>query len=904
MESNRPEGNHDHVGLAPFVTVVLSYPAGLFLPTTDRFDPFPVSLIALRLLRELARQDSDMPADALSRVLRLCKDEQEKAALNRFMAELQKRNLLVPSPSRPVSGAPGKLQPPVVKDAFPEGATLVANMPLVMQVSGWGFDVVDHDGNKRARLTPFELTMLASFVEPARCWQAHASHCRERLERAADVADFRDAVLKFWRLGLLHSYGQNQAGPGATDGKEQAMIDLRPTPEKLARQNRMIRIMDEYMVRFEQEHLHSVDSHQPRVRVIPGNATGRYTTLALGLLMAAARNWEGGRLQADYLFVPDWETRKMRLDRYAREPGVYLFSSYIWCHEENLALSARVKAANPNSLTVHGGPQAPKYPVDVEAYFRDHPHVDVIVHGEGEETFCHLLDAMAGRLGHDNGGLDLSPLKHVPGLSFRHGGAVVRTAPRPRIKDIDALPSPFLDGTFESYSLVAPTFVVIETNRGCPYSCTFCDWGSATGSTVRKFSLERVFAEMEWCARAGVVTIYIGDANFGMYERDVEIVKKVVELNRRYGYPQKFGTNYAKNKIKYLRPIVEILAKAGILSEGVVALQSMDEQTLSAIRRSNIKTEQYDALAQEFRAAGLPLYVDIMVGLPGSTCESFADDLQKCIDREISARIFQTELLSNSPMNAPEYREQFRIKTEPTSTRGGRMSTRLDREGSLGLGRAIVVETATYTRQEYDQMLDLMQMYKLFENQGVLRQLTRHVRQVTGHREIDLIRDLCRVARSDPQRWPYIAFVLTSVPHIMMPPVSWRFFIEEIRRFLLECYTLPDDSALRTVLEVQHALLPAPGRQFPLRLELAHDYAKWHRDMVSAKDSGVHGDWVRHVPPLSSYPPAVFDVEDPLRVCELGFGVSSDQLQYCNWEMLSPAARNLPPGVNRYAKTA
>ena len=184
-------------------------------------------------------------------------------------------------------------------------------------------------------------------------------------------------------------------------------------------------------------------------------------------------------------------------------------------------------------------------------------------------------------------------------------------------------------------------------------------------SRIRKFSLDRVFAELEWCAKNGVKQIFIADANFGIFERDVEIAARVAELKSMYGFPQAFYTNYAKNTVKHLKQIVDVMVRAEIMTEGLLSLQTMDEGTLATIKRSNIKVAKYDDLAMEFRRAGLPLFVDIMLGLPGSTTASFQNDLQQCIDREVTAKIFQTELLSNSPMNAPEYRSEQRIEVAP-----------------------------------------------------------------------------------------------------------------------------------------------------------------------------------------------------------------------------------------------
>jgi hypothetical protein len=192
---------------------------------------------------------------------------------------------------------------------------------------------------------------------------------------------------------------------------------------------------------------------------------------------------------------------------------------------------------------------------------------------------------------------------------------------------------------------------------------------------MRKFELDRVFDDLEWCAKHKVRAVFWADANFGIFSRDVEIASKVVELKQQYGYPIIFESSYAKNTVKHLRDIIETLASGGILSTGTLSLQSVDVATLDAIRRSNIKVEKYDQLAVEFGKQGLPLVVELMMGLPGSTVQSFVGDLQQTIDREVNARVNPTEVLMNSPMNAPDYSKNTRSRLCDRSITTGRPRT-------------------------------------------------------------------------------------------------------------------------------------------------------------------------------------------------------------------------------------
>ena len=102
-----------------------------------------------------------------------------------------------------------------------------------------------------------------------------------------------------------------------------------------------------------------------------------------------------------------------------------------------------------------------------------------------------------------------------------------------RVRDLDEIPSPFLEGAFDSIMAANPSESWIglwETNRGCPFRCTFCDWGSATAAKVTKFGEERLYREVDWFADKKIEYIFCCDANFGILKRDVDIA----ELRRRH----------------------------------------------------------------------------------------------------------------------------------------------------------------------------------------------------------------------------------------------------------------------------------------------------------------------------------------------------------------------------------
>src|SRR5690348_3163902 len=213
------------------------------------------------------------------------------------------------------------------------------------------------------------------------------------------------------------------------------------------------------------------------------------------------------------------------------------FSTYVWNGQISLEIARRLKARRPDILIIFGGPHVPDQP---EEFLRANPFIDVAVHNEGEATFLRLLEMYPAR-----------DWASVPGVSFvAPDGSFVRKPNAERFRDLEEVPSPFLEGVFDPVMHANPDEVWIglwETNRGCPFQCTFCDWGSATAGKVTKFELDRLYKELDWFAQKKIEYIFVCDANFGIQKRDVEIAERVADIRGRTGFPQGFSVQNTKN---------------------------------------------------------------------------------------------------------------------------------------------------------------------------------------------------------------------------------------------------------------------------------------------------------------------------------------------------------------------
>jgi radical SAM superfamily enzyme YgiQ (UPF0313 family) len=331
------------------------------------------------------------------------------------------------------------------------------------------------------------------------------------------------------------------------------------------------------------------------------------------------------------------------------------FSSYVWNEQISLACARRLKERRPDILIIFGGPQVPDRP---EAFLRAHPFIDVAVHNEGERTFLQLLEAYP----HNDWGA-------IDGISYiDRKGKFVRRANAPRLRDLSQVPSPFLDGLFDDLMRANPHEHWIglwETNRGCPFQCTFCDWGSATAGKLNKFEIERLVGEVDWFAANRIEYVFCCDANFGILPRDVEIARRVAEVKRAIGYPVALSVQNTKNATERAYETQKILSDAGLNKGVALSMQSVDTHTLESIKRQNISLETYLELQRRFTRDGVETYSDLILGLPGETYESFVTGVDTLIFTGQHNRIQFNNLsiLPNAEMADPAYMAKYGLVT-------------------------------------------------------------------------------------------------------------------------------------------------------------------------------------------------------------------------------------------------
>jgi radical SAM superfamily enzyme YgiQ (UPF0313 family) len=439
---------------------------------------------------------------------------------------------------------------------------------------------------------------------------------------------------------------------------------------------------------------------------IPTNNT-IYFPYSSGLLRAYCERFE--HLKENFEFMPFLFMREP-IDQIMAQydsPDVACFSCSMWNYRLSIKIASLVKEKYPKCLIIFGGPNVSHRDNLCDKF----PFIDVAVFGEGERPFKGILeDYLAGK-----------PIER----KTRHQDDAV--------PNLDDFPSPYTLGYFDYLLDKHPTIefkAITETNRSCPFACSFCFWGqSDLNKKIKHHGMEYVQQEAEWMAKHKIKYIFCADANFGMFKRDIEVAKMYADVKSRMGFPEKIRVCYGKNATDTIYQTAKVLSEAKLSKTVTLALQSVDPQVLKNVGRSNIKKETFVELQKKYTASGIPTYTEIILGLPGETLRSYLDGLEFVLQSSINNQVFiyHCEILPNTEMALPEYLKQYGIKTVQVpiaETHGSIRDTAIETEYE-----DIIIETSTMSTETWEECAALSWIIQLFYSLKVGHKLVQYLHE-------------------------------------------------------------------------------------------------------------------------------------------------------------------------------
>jgi radical SAM superfamily enzyme YgiQ (UPF0313 family) len=333
---------------------------------------------------------------------------------------------------------------------------------------------------------------------------------------------------------------------------------------------------------------------------------------------------------------------ELMLDRILSfEPDLLGLSTYVWSFGGLMELARLVKQSRPGCSIVAGGPSARPRMFDLDSFSKYRDSIDALVLADGEEAVRAI--AAAGDMGKES-------LKAVSGLAIPSPDGWVLTPERVPDSDLDTIASPF-----QMSLMPRGNVAYVETFRGCPLSCSFCQWGIM--DSKRKFSKEYLVRELNALKVNSPVFSFLVDAALNL---NLPAFRNLAAAEEEAGFFRQtpllcevYPTLLKEEHLEFLERCRDVHVGLGV--------QSLDPQTLNAVSR-RCKLEFLATVVRQLSGIGL-VDVEIILGLPGDTPESFRRTLEQALQLPCNVRVYKCLVLPDALMTrAPK---EFDVRFDP-----------------------------------------------------------------------------------------------------------------------------------------------------------------------------------------------------------------------------------------------
>ena len=403
-----------------------------------------------------------------------------------------------------------------------------------------------------------------------------------------------------------------------------------------------------------------------------------------------------------------------------KSPTMLCFSDYCWNFELAYRFASLAKKRDPNVITVFGGPNFPTDPQEKLEFLKKRTAIDFYIELEGELAF---VDLTKNLMENNFNSLEFKKKgKTIINTRYVHDNHLIG-GPVERIKDINILPSPYLSGLLDEY-FNFPLIPMLETTRGCPFSCAFCYDGLAARDRVYRYDSQRTEEELYYIAKKvkNEDNLVITDLNFAMYKQDVVTAKTIAKIQEIYKYPKLIQASAGKNMPKRTIEVGNIL-KGWITG---ASLQSTDPTVLKAIKRQNISTEAYQEVINHANSIeGQLSHSEIILGMPEDSKERHFESLRFGIDNKVThLRMYQSMMLMGTEMASKATRKKYGLKTMFRTIPGCLgIYNIFGKEHSIAEIEEIIVGSNTLSKKDYLECRIMNFFVEAFYNKSMFEEV-------------------------------------------------------------------------------------------------------------------------------------------------------------------------------------
>ncbi len=408
-------------------------------------------------------------------------------------------------------------------------------------------------------------------------------------------------------------------------------------------------------------------------------------------------------------------------------PKIACFSLFAWNNHLSHEYARRLKEVASDTIVVFGGPNWPNEPREQKTFLKKWYAADFCVEGEGEVAFVELFHILK------ENGFDVNKIKQdrikIPNTTYLTiDDELVKGPILPRILDLNIVPSVFENGLSDKF-FDKHLIPMIQTARGCPYSCTFCHEGSKYFNKIRRVCDERVKWEIDYITkRVKVPDFIITDLNFGINEQDVRTAKYLAALQAQKGWPKFVTVATAKNNKERILEISKILH--GSLNPGG-AVQSTDPEVLKTIKRTNLPMEELLEVAKTAETDSAVSFSEIILCLPGDSKKAYLKSVKDVLDAGFAlVRTYQFMLLAGTEAGGMTSREKYqydtRFRIKPMNF--GKYTFRKEIFPAAEI-EEICVSSSTMSYEDYRECREMSLTVEIFNNNGIFLEMMQALNQ-------------------------------------------------------------------------------------------------------------------------------------------------------------------------------
>jgi len=367
------------------------------------------------------------------------------------------------------------------------------------------------------------------------------------------------------------------------------------------------------------------------------------------------------------------------------KPDIVASSNYIWNSQISNVICEEAKKINPNTLCILGGPEFPagtgqKTIANTSAdqtynkcydYLLKRPNVDYFAWSDGEVVVLEIIQRFIdASFSVENLNKNDEPINGCASISLDKkkllvGKYMLRIGTQGSVKSEgrDIILSPYTTGLLDKF-LDGNYIPAFETARGCPFLCTFCDQG-LDSAKITAFSSERLMEEFWYVGdkmskhENGTKNVAIFDSNWGLFEKDIELSKYVLEVMNKYDWPQYIECLTPKSNRENLLKINDILKNR--VSVGL-SMQSMNALTLTDIKRKNWTTKEYIDFVGEIKKRGKATSSELIIPLPGETKETYFKGIKFLMEHYIQPGTYTLMMLSGAELGRDAAIEKYKMR--------------------------------------------------------------------------------------------------------------------------------------------------------------------------------------------------------------------------------------------------